>query len=178
MTLEGNALIEASVTIAAYAHEGQKDLVGEPYILHPFRVMNNAYRMLDGDVYSPFATYVLATAALHDTIEDTTVTEGFLVMHEIPQEVIDAVKLLTRPKTKHNYFDYVRGIKASGNKIAITVKLADLMDNTDSVRGNVLKTRDRAKYADRQAKYKSAINILKPSLFKRIVYRIVNRKAI
>jgi (p)ppGpp synthase/HD superfamily hydrolase len=34
------ASIEKALQIAAQAHEGQKDKDGQPYILHPLRVMN------------------------------------------------------------------------------------------------------------------------------------------
>ena len=34
------ASIEKALQIAARAHEGQKDKDGQPYILHPLRVMN------------------------------------------------------------------------------------------------------------------------------------------
>ena len=34
------ASIEKALQIAAGAHEGQKDKDGQPYILHPLRVMN------------------------------------------------------------------------------------------------------------------------------------------
>lgn len=34
------ATIEKALQIAAKAHEGQKDKEGQPYILHPLRVMS------------------------------------------------------------------------------------------------------------------------------------------
>ena len=34
------ASVEKALQIAARAHEGQKDKDGQPYILHPLRVMN------------------------------------------------------------------------------------------------------------------------------------------
>ena len=32
-------MLEKAIQIAAKAHEGQKDKAGQPYILHPLRVM-------------------------------------------------------------------------------------------------------------------------------------------
>ncbi len=57
------ASIEKALQIAAQAHEGQKDKDGQPYILHPLRVMNA--------VEDKTAKIV---AVLHDVIEDTSVT--------------------------------------------------------------------------------------------------------
>ena len=57
------ASIEKALQIAARAHEGQKDKDGQPYILHPLRVMNAVED-------EP----VKVVAVLHDVIEDTSVT--------------------------------------------------------------------------------------------------------
>jgi GTP diphosphokinase / guanosine-3',5'-bis(diphosphate) 3'-diphosphatase len=40
------ASIEKALQIAGRAHEGQKDKDGQPYILHPLRVMNAVARLL------------------------------------------------------------------------------------------------------------------------------------
>jgi guanosine-3',5'-bis(diphosphate) 3'-pyrophosphohydrolase len=159
--LTKNALIEASIRVASMAHEGQKDLIEEPYVMHPIRVMNNVYKMLGGEFRTNFATYALATAALHDVVEDTGITQEQLFDFGFPREVVDAVMLLTRPRTKHDYYEYVRKIKASGNRIAIVVKLADLEDNLDPIRGNTIRVRDPKKYAERQEKYKKAREMLR-----------------
>ena len=53
--------------------------------------------------------------------------------------------------------DYVRGIKESGNAVAIAVKLADLQHNSDVSRLEKIDERMSA----RLKKYNSAINLLK-----------------
>ena len=55
------ASIEKALQIAARAHEGQKDKDGQPYILHPLRVMN----AVEGEPAK-------VVAVLHDVIEDIT----------------------------------------------------------------------------------------------------------
>ena len=57
------ATIEKALQIAAQAHEGQKDKEGQPYILHPLRVMSR----VEGEEAQ-------IVAILHDVVEDTTVT--------------------------------------------------------------------------------------------------------
>ena len=69
-------------------------------------------------------------ALLHDVAEDTEVTLDELA-RSFPQEVIEALKLLTHEKDT-DYFEYVRRIK--GNPTAKKVKLADLAHNMDRSR--------------------------------------------
>ena len=95
--------------IAYDAHHGQYDVCGMPYIFHPFTV---AESMTD--------EYSTCVALLHDVVEDTDVTledlEG-----EFPEEVIDAVRLMTHDKDV-DYEEYVTALK--GNPIARAVKMA------------------------------------------------------
>ncbi len=62
------ATIEKALTIAAEAHAGQRDKDGQPYILHPLRVMGS----VEGDAAK-------MVAILHDVIEDTAVTREDLI---------------------------------------------------------------------------------------------------
>lgn len=55
--------LEDAIIMASRNHAGQTDKLGEPYILHPVRVMSK--------LSDPAARIV---AVLHDVIEDTTVT--------------------------------------------------------------------------------------------------------
>ena len=91
----------------------------------------------DNDVFHP---YLLAeqmddeisccVALLHDVAEDTEVTLDEFARN-FPQEVIEALKLLTHEKDT-DYFEYVRRIK--DNPTAKKVKLADLAHNMDRSR--------------------------------------------
>jgi (p)ppGpp synthase/HD superfamily hydrolase len=103
-----------AVAIAAGAHrESGKD--GEPYILHPIRVMlagrTNAERIV---------------GVLHDVVEDAGVRLDDLRARGFSQEVIEGVEAITRRKDE-DYMDFVARCKR--NPIARRVKLADLADN-------------------------------------------------
>ena len=74
--------------------------------------------------------YSCCVALLHDVAEDTSVTLEDLAK-EFPQEIIEALKLLTH-EAGVDYFEYVRKIKE--NPLAKKVKLADLEHNMDRSR--------------------------------------------
>jgi (p)ppGpp synthase/HD superfamily hydrolase len=103
--------------LARRAHAGQTRKNGEPYFNHPDRVV----RQLD----DPTAQ---AVAYLHDVLEDCRDPAVLEELKHFPQPVVEAVKLLTRAANE-TYFDFIHGILASGNEIAIAVKIADLKDN-------------------------------------------------
>ena len=101
--------------IAEEAHKDQVDKNGKPYIEH-------IYRVADRLVYLEEKTIAL----LHDTLEDTDVTEEDL-RKEFPEFVVEAVKALTRDKEKETYEDFIK--RAALNDMAIRVKIADVKDN-------------------------------------------------
>lgn len=106
----------AAYYIASKAHEGQTDLGGKDYFLHPQKVADK------------FSDYTLKTVAiLHDTIEDTWVTEE-LLRKLFPGLICDAVVALTR-KSDESYGEYIK--RLSSNPLARIVKIADLEDNLD-----------------------------------------------
>lgn len=108
--------LEKCIAFATRAHAGQKDKGGHDYIEHPLRVMNNVE-----------TTEQKITAVLHDILEDTWYTAGDLKrLLDISDEIIDALKLLTR-KRGENYMDYIQ--RLSVNPLAAAVKTADLKDN-------------------------------------------------
>lgn len=109
------ATLETALQIAAQAHEGQKAKNGEPYILHPLRVMNA--------VDSEDARVV---AVLHDVIEDSAVTPDELRRAGFSEAVVAAVSCVTHGPDE-SYTDYV--VRCKGNALARQVKLADLEDN-------------------------------------------------
>jgi len=71
---------------------------------------------------------IRCVAVLHDTLEDTYITDLILRNHGISEEVIEAVNLLTHDKDI-TYRNYILNLKRSA--IAREVKLADLTDNMD-----------------------------------------------
>jgi hypothetical protein len=110
------ATIEKALQIAAKAHEGQKDKAGEPYILHPLRVMQK----VQGEE-------AMIVAVLHDVIEDTPVTTDDLRQADFSDKVLAALLCVTHRKDEP-YADYV--VRCKGDEIARQVKLADLEDNS------------------------------------------------
>ena len=113
-------LLEMAIEIAVKAHAGQKDKAGAPYILHCLSVM------LKGKTDDEKIAGVL-----HDIIEDTETTTDDLREKGFPEEIIDAVKCLTKIKGV-DYDIYVKGLKK--NALALRVKLNDLEDNMNLLR--------------------------------------------
>lgn len=116
----GSRLTEA-ICLAARAHAGQTDKAGEPYILHPLRVMQ---------AVSPEARVV---AVLHDVIEDTAAfcTGGEVVFGsqyiELGEDEWFAIDMLTRDGQP--YATYIAEIAEGQPNIEAEVKIADLRDN-------------------------------------------------
>lgn len=134
--------VEKALEIATKAHEGQYDKSGVPYIEHPKHVAEGVH----GDISK-------ATAYLHDVIEDTDVTADDLRRVGIPEEVVEAVVVLTHGEHE-NYYDYIRRVKK--NPIAKEVKIADLKHNSDRSRIKTMMPNDVV----RLAKYKKALRII------------------
>ena len=124
------------------AHKDQTDKSGMPYVFHPFHL---AEQMTDEDT--------TIVALLHDVIEDTPYTLDDLRAMGFNEQVLDALALMTHDK-RIPYMDYVAKIK--GNKIASTVKLADLKHNSDLSRLNNVDE----KAMKRIEKYRQAIALL------------------
>ena len=109
--------IEEIIRIALEAHEGQKDLDGNPAILHVLSVGLMGETELEQKV-----------GFLHDVVEDTDITIDDLRARGVEEEVLEAVDLLTH-REGITYEDYVRNILNSGNQTAIQVKVNDLHQN-------------------------------------------------
>lgn len=138
-------LTRKAIVYAYNAHEGQLDRGGIPYIFHPYHL---AEQMTD--------ELTACAALLHDVIEDTSTTADDLRKEGFPEEVIEAVTLLTHDQNL-SYMDYVA--KLSKNKIAKTVKLADLAHNSDITR-TPANTEPAEKTAERIKKYAAAREFL------------------
>ena len=112
--------LERAISVAAEAHAGQKDKAGQPYILHPLRVMLSVSGITEKIV-----------AVLHDVVEDTTITFDRLSEEGFSEEVVLAVKALTKAKGESR-LDAAK--RAAVNPIALLVKLADNKENMDLTR--------------------------------------------
>ena len=73
-------------------------------------------------------------ALLHDILEDTDCTEEELKEAGCDEEIIEAIKSVTRRKDEQYYFDFIK--RVSKNKIGTLVKIYDLENNMDIRRLN------------------------------------------
>lgn len=112
--------LERAIETAAGAHRGQRDKAGEPFILHPLRVMNACSTRSQQIV-----------AVLHDVVEDTHWTLDELRQEGLGEELVAAVDAMTR-REGETYADFVD--RAARNPIAHAVEIADLRDNLDMTR--------------------------------------------
>lgn len=151
--LSGPPLIERALEIAQRAHQGQLDKAGEPYILHPLRVMQSLW-LPDKGINQEQRYKVMAAALLHDVLEDTSFTAKELMEHGIPEEVVIAIQYLTH-YSHMGYGYYIK--KVCTNPIALEVKKADIADNLRPDRLALLpiKTQTRLK-----KKYQQALEII------------------
>ena len=138
--------IELAIVLATTAHAGQLDKGGQPYILHPLRVM---LAMCEEDER--------IVAVLHDTIEDTELMLADLV-EQFSRKVVDAVDALTRRESE-TYFEYIQRLVE--NETACKVKLADLADNMSQDRSSYLSEDERTGLNKR---YTKALQIVTEAL--------------
>ena len=121
--------LERAVEIAREAHRGQLDKSGEEYIGHPLRVMAAGATLEEKIV-----------GVLHDVVEDSSWTLGMLSDEGFSQEVIDALRCLTKLPEGESYDKFIARIKS--NPLAVAVKLNDLSDNMDIRRLPYLSDKD------------------------------------
>lgn len=111
------ATLEDAIALAVDAHKGQKDKVGQPYIVYPLRVMSRCDTEVERIV-----------AILHDVVEDTDYSMKDLRDRGFSEEVLAALKCVTK-REGESYAKFIE--RAAPNPIARRVKLADLEDNMD-----------------------------------------------
>ena len=119
--LSGSAGLDEAIRIAVEAHEGQVDLAGEPYILHPLRVM---MRMSTDDEK--------IVAVLHDVPEDCPEwplerlrAAGFA------EHILAALDSVTKRPGETRM---AAALRAADNEIGLPVKLGDNGDNMNICR--------------------------------------------
>ncbi|MEI6554601.1 MAG: GTP pyrophosphokinase [Paludibacter sp.] len=112
--------LEKAISIALLAHKGQIDKGGNPYILHPLRIMIGMPTIEEKIV-----------AVLHDVLEDSNITIQNLREENYSEKILNALTLLTKNENQ-SYNEYISEIKK--NTLATKVKLADLRDNMDKNR--------------------------------------------
>ncbi len=109
--------LEKAIELAVKMHQGQVDKAGQPYILHPLRVM---FRV-EGEL-------ARIVAVLHDVVEDCGITFDDLRKLGFSEQVIIALDGVTG-REDEAYDEFIR--RSQSHPISRQVKLADLEDNMD-----------------------------------------------
>ena len=140
--------LQRAISVAVEAHEGQVDKGGNPYILHPMRVMMSL-RTVDE----------LIVGVLHDVVEDCS-DRGFgwerLEEEGFSPVVLDALKSVTKTPEEERHFKTLNGVdritaylrfvdRAKSNPIGRRVKRADIYDNLNVTRIDKLTEKDLAR---------------------------------
>ena len=137
--------LQRAIEIALEAHKGALDKGGNPYILHPLRLM----LQMDSEEE-------MIVAILHDVVEDSEKwsfdklqSEGF------SKKIINSLKSITKENENEDYEKFIdRSIR---DKIGRKVKIADISDNLDISRLKEVTDKDIL----RINKYKKALEKLK-----------------
>lgn len=126
-----------SAMLVRILFKNKKDKVGKPYIGHLLRV-SNKMTTLDG----------MIAGLLHDVVEDIPdIYFDDLLDFGIPDNIVDVLRLVTKePTTKKltkeekliRYNREIDNIIASGNDLALELKISDMSDNFDPNRLNEL----------------------------------------
>ena len=135
--------LEKAIALAATQHAGQLDKGGQPYILHPLRLMLQ---------FSNPTLQIIAV--LHDILEDTSTTAEDLEELGFSAEIIQAIQALTK-QTGESRLETVK--RTVLNPLATQVKYVDVLDNMNLSRINNPTARDFARLEE----YKEVLEILK-----------------
>jgi len=119
-----------AVLVVGVLFKDKVDKSGKPYVGHLYRVADRLNEEIEK-----------VAGLLHDTLEDTNITEKDLLILGFPQEVIEIVKIVTHDKidksgmTKEEklalYNAEIDKVINSGNIHAIRLKESDMTDNYD-----------------------------------------------
>lgn len=121
--------LEEVEAIADQAHKGQVDKLGVDYIKHPRAVAKLVEAVPSYQSLSLGERWLaVASAYLHDVIEDTTVTAADLHNSGLPMEALYIIRDLTLKKEIPSDHYYATILKS---KIARIVKIADMAHNAD-----------------------------------------------
>ena len=107
--------LHKAIIIACEAHQGQSSINGEPYILHPLRLLIKAKSNEERII-----------AILHDVVEKTNISLADLKNKGFDQNIISSIDSLSRRRGE-SYVDYIGRLMQ--NRISVKIKLLDLSDN-------------------------------------------------
>ncbi len=141
--------LERAIEIARQAHVGQVDKGGADYIGHPLRVMERGENEEQKIV-----------GVLHDVVEDSDWTFEMLEEEGFSDEIIDALRCITKQSEDEDYDAFISRVMTS--PLSLKVKLYDLEDNMDLSRLDSLTDADVA----RCKKYLHARDRLKAELIR------------
>lgn len=113
--------LSRAMAIAAYAHDGQTDKAGKPYIHHPLALASGC----------PNDRSMLTLCFLHDVLEDRPEMSEHPDIRRFPAYILDALDAITRVKNE-SYPEYIERVMA--NELAKSVKILDLEHNMDITR--------------------------------------------
>ncbi|SHO59172.1 GTP pyrophosphokinase [Vibrio quintilis] len=120
--------LDLAIQIATQAHSGQIDKAGQPYVLHPLRVM-----------FQFDSEKERIVAVLHDVIEDSDMSLSEIKCCGFSDEITEALDCLSR-KQAESYDDFIDRILT--NKLACIIKIEDIKDNLNVTRLNKLQEKD------------------------------------
>lgn len=111
-------MLDKALRLAVQVHGGHVDRGGRPYLLHVLQVVVGCKDDLDA----------ATLAALHDVVEDSTLTLKDLREQGFPAHIVEGVDALTR-RDGEAYEDAIE--RTAGLPLARKVKLSDLESNLD-----------------------------------------------
>ena len=137
--------LHRAIEIALDAHKNVSDKGGNPYILHPLRLM----LQMDSEEE-------MIVAILHDVVEDSEKWSFDKLKEEgFSKKIINSLRSVTKENNNEDYEKFIdRSIK---DKIGRKVKIADISDNLDISRLKEVTDKDIL----RINKYKKALAKLK-----------------
>lgn len=135
--------LEQAILVATKAHAGQVDKGGQPYILHPLRLMLK----FDSEIE-------MIVAVMHDVVEDSDFTQYDLKKIGFSKCIVEAIDCLSK-RNGEDYDNFL--LRISKNALAKKIKVEDIKDNLDMTRLNEITEKD----LQRLQKYHQALKILK-----------------
>lgn len=123
--------LKKAIDYATRMHKGQTRQNGEPYIIHPLRVVQNVLKYKK----SKNIDVLLMSACLHDTIEDTEATYYDIVQNFGPQVASLVLELTTDEdmKTLLGKQQYLSIKMKNMSSWALIIKLCDRLDNINDL---------------------------------------------
>ena len=152
--------VSAAIEWMTKLYENEVDKIGAPYWTHPLTVSVQAKKLAEKAGLN--SKIVVLSALLHDVVED-----GHATIPEIEylygKEVAKNVDILTK-NPNLTYLEYIKNVIASGSKIALAVKWADIIHNTNPVRMSKLKPIDKARLSKKYGNARKLIENVSPLL--------------